>query len=376
MSGIDPSDPDAVRRRLDGLRSEFAGPGSGGGLLRSAAALFRELFGLAGTLAALVGSLQDRLAEEAAKTGALRDRPARCERRQHSRSSERHPDIGGGSDAGASPDAGEDGLGAEAKAGKKPRGGVGGRRKDRGDAVGGSGLRFGPDATAVDIGAMPPEIEGLAADGFESSPSARAAGRRRCRSATWRRAAAAGRRRPNPPAPRSAPRPSRGCPGAPASTSPSSPGCRATGSPGISLLPPAPDAGRERDRRQPQVDGRPGRSGGPASGPAFEAQCLSGAGKLGHRHGRDAGAGRARSRQSGKDEAVLPLAGARRPRRGGVPLRAVPRPPPCQAVPRRLRGHAGRRRLRGLFGACRCAGRDGQAAELPAARQAQLRGAA
>ncbi len=45
MSGIDPHDPEVVRRRLDGLRSEFAGLGSGGGLLRGAAALFRELFG-------------------------------------------------------------------------------------------------------------------------------------------------------------------------------------------------------------------------------------------------------------------------------------------------------------------------------------------
>ncbi len=30
MSGIDPSDPDAVRQRLDGLHAEFAGLGGGG----------------------------------------------------------------------------------------------------------------------------------------------------------------------------------------------------------------------------------------------------------------------------------------------------------------------------------------------------------
>ncbi len=172
MSGIDPSDPDAVRRRLDGLHSEFAGLGSGGGLLRGAAALFRELFGLAGTLSALVGSLQDRLTEEVAKNSALRDQIARYERQQYGRRSEKHPDITGGSDDGASdgaasPDAGKDEPDAEQKAKGKPRGGVTGRKKDRGDAVNDAGLRFGPGATVIDIDVMPPEIEGLAADEFE-----------------------------------------------------------------------------------------------------------------------------------------------------------------------------------------------------------------
>ena len=115
MSGIDPHDPEVVRRRLDGLRSEFAGLGSGGGLLRGAAALFRELFGLAGTLSALVGSLQDRLTEEVAKNSALRDQLARYERQQYGRRSEKRRNSGASSDGGASPDAGEDEPEAERK---------------------------------------------------------------------------------------------------------------------------------------------------------------------------------------------------------------------------------------------------------------------
>ena len=102
MSGIDPSDPEVVRRRLDGLRSEFAGLGSGGGLLRGAAALFRELFGLAGTLSALVGSLQDRLTEEVAKNSALRDQLARYERQQYGRRSEKRRNSGASSDGASS----------------------------------------------------------------------------------------------------------------------------------------------------------------------------------------------------------------------------------------------------------------------------------
>ncbi len=172
MSGIDPHDPEVVRRRLDGLHAEFAGLG-GGGLLRGAVSLFRELFGLAGTLSALVGSLQDRLTEEVAKNSALRDQLARYERQQYGRRSEKRRNADAASDGAASPDAGEDEPEAERKgeaekkAEKKPRGGVNGRKKDRGDAVNGTGLRFGPEATVIDIDVMPPEIDGLAADEFE-----------------------------------------------------------------------------------------------------------------------------------------------------------------------------------------------------------------
>ncbi len=175
MSGIDPSDPDAVRRRLDGLRSEFAGL-SGGGLLRGVASLFRELFGLAGTQSTIIAALQDKLTEEVAKNSALCDQLARYERQQHGRSSEKRRNAGtasegGASDGAATPDAGEDepeaGKTTGKKAGKKPQGGVKGRKKDRGDAVNGAGLRFGPEATVIDIDVMPPEIDGLAAGEFE-----------------------------------------------------------------------------------------------------------------------------------------------------------------------------------------------------------------
>ncbi len=183
MSGIDPSDPDAVRQRLDGLHAEFAGL-SGGGLLRGVASLFRELFGLAGTQSTIIAALQDKLTEEVAKNSALCDQLARYERQQYGQRSEKRRNAGAASDGGASdgaasPDAGEDepeaegkadaeGKGeAEKKAEKKPRGGVNGRKKDRGDAVNGTGLRFGPEATVIDIDVMPPEIDGLAADEFE-----------------------------------------------------------------------------------------------------------------------------------------------------------------------------------------------------------------
>ena len=122
MSGIDPSDPDAVRRRLDGLRSEFAGLG-GGGLLRGVASLFRELFGLAGTQSTIIAALQDKLTEEVAKNSALRDQLARYERQQYGRSSEKRRNAataseGGASDGAATPDAGEDEPETEKKAGK------------------------------------------------------------------------------------------------------------------------------------------------------------------------------------------------------------------------------------------------------------------
>ena len=175
MSGIDPSDPDAVRRRLDGLRSEFAGL-SGGGLLRGVASLFRELFGLAGTQSTIIAALQDKLTEEVAKNSALCGQLARYERQQYGQRSEKRRNAGAATDGGASdgaatPDAGEDEPEAEKKAEKKaerkPQGGVNGRTKDRGDAVNGAGLRFGPEATVIDIDVMPPEIDGLAADEFE-----------------------------------------------------------------------------------------------------------------------------------------------------------------------------------------------------------------
>lgn len=171
MSGIDPSDPDAVRRRLDGLRSEFAVLG-GGRLLRGVASLFRELFGLAGTQSTIIAALQDKLTEEVAKNSALRDQLARYERQQYGRSSEKRRNAataseGGASDGAATPDAGEGEPETEKTAEKEPQGGVNGRTKDRGDAVNGAGLRFGPEAAVIDIDVMPPEIEGLAADEFE-----------------------------------------------------------------------------------------------------------------------------------------------------------------------------------------------------------------
>ena len=167
MSGVDPSDPEAVRRRLDGLRSEFASLVSGGGLLRGVVSLFRELFGLVGTQSAIIAALQDKLTEEAAKNSALCDQIARYERQQYGRRSEKRINAGAASDGGASPDAGKDEPEADGKTERKPQGGVEGRKKDRDGSVNGTGLRFSPAATVIDIDVMPPEIEGLAEDEYE-----------------------------------------------------------------------------------------------------------------------------------------------------------------------------------------------------------------
>ncbi len=127
---------------------------------------------------AIIDALQGKLTEEAAKVSALRDQVARYERQQYGRRSEKRINSGaasntgtasdggssdGGSAGGASPDAGED----EPQAERKPRGGVKGRKKDRDGSVNGAGLRFGPEATVIDIDVMPPEIEGLAEDDYD-----------------------------------------------------------------------------------------------------------------------------------------------------------------------------------------------------------------
>ena len=75
---------------------------------------------------------------------------------------------------------------------------------------------------------------------------------------------------------------------------------------------PAPDAGRERGHRQPKVVEWPGQPGDLAAGARVRGVMPLGSGKLRHRHGRDACAGRARPRQAGEDETMLLLAGARR----------------------------------------------------------------
>ena len=47
------------------------------------------------------------------------------------------------------------------------RGGRPGRKKERGDAVNGTGLRFNENAPVIDIAVTPPEIEGLSEDDYE-----------------------------------------------------------------------------------------------------------------------------------------------------------------------------------------------------------------
>ena len=55
--------------------------------------------------------------------------------------------------------------GADGKDGRG--GGRPGRRKERGDAVNDTGLRFNGQAPVIDIAVTPPEIEGLSVDDYE-----------------------------------------------------------------------------------------------------------------------------------------------------------------------------------------------------------------
>ena len=108
------------------------------------------------TMSATIAEQERQIAELAAQLAALTAHIAQLQRDLYGSRSERNKAGGDGAD-------GEEGSGARDK---RP-GGKPGRRKDRGDSVNGTGLRFNENAPVIDITVTPPEIEGLPEDGYE-----------------------------------------------------------------------------------------------------------------------------------------------------------------------------------------------------------------
>ena len=108
------------------------------------------------TMSATITAQERQIAELAAQLAALTAQIAQLQRDLYGSRSERNKAGGDGSD-------GKEGSGARDK---RP-GGKPGRRKDRGDSVNGTGLRFTGNAPVIDITVTPPEIEGLPEDGYE-----------------------------------------------------------------------------------------------------------------------------------------------------------------------------------------------------------------
>ena len=123
----------------------------------------RSLIELAGRLASdnarmaeKIAAQERQIAELAAQLAALTARIAQLQRDLHGSRSERNKAGGDGAD-------GKEGS----EAGDRRPGGKPGRKKDRGDSVNGTGLRFDGNAPVIDITVTPPEIEGLPEDGYE-----------------------------------------------------------------------------------------------------------------------------------------------------------------------------------------------------------------
>ncbi len=123
----------------------------------------RSLIGLSGRLAsdnaelaATIAAQEGRIAEFVTQIAALTAQIVQLQRDLYGSRSERRKDGVAGSE-------GSDGTDGQ----DSRRGGKAGRRKDRGDAVSDTGLRFGADAPVIDITVPPPEIEGLSEDDYE-----------------------------------------------------------------------------------------------------------------------------------------------------------------------------------------------------------------
>ena len=149
----DVGDVEALGRELSRLLGDGALAPEAGESLRSLIGLSRRLASDRAELAATISAQEGQIAELAAQIAALTAQITQLQRDLHGSRSERRRD---GSEGGNRAD-GKD----------RRRGGKPGRRKDRGDAVNGTGLRFGADAPVIDITVTPPGIEGLAEDGYE-----------------------------------------------------------------------------------------------------------------------------------------------------------------------------------------------------------------
>lgn len=135
----------------------------GGGLQPEADEALRSLITLSGRLAsdkaemaATTAAQERQIAKLMAQITVLTAQITQLQRDLYGSRSEKRKEGGDGSDGKEGPDS------QDSRRGGKP-----GRRKDRGDAVNGSGLRFNDKAPVVDITVTPPEIEGLSEDDYE-----------------------------------------------------------------------------------------------------------------------------------------------------------------------------------------------------------------
>ena len=143
-------------RDLSRLIGDGTLPPEAGEALRSLVDLSGRLASDNTTMAATITAQEARIAELAARGAALAARVAQLQRDLYGSRSERNKAGGDGSD-------GKEGSGArDSRPGGKP-----GRKKDRGDAVSDTGLRFSADAPVIDITVTPPGIEGLSEDDYE-----------------------------------------------------------------------------------------------------------------------------------------------------------------------------------------------------------------
>ena len=154
-----PSDVGAVEelgRDLSRLLGDGALPPEAEEALRSLIALSRRLASDKAGMAATIAAQEGQIAALAAQAAALTAQIAQLQRDLYGSRSERRGDGADGSD---------DDEGADGKDGRG--GGRPGRRKERGDAVNDTGLRFNGQAPVIDIAVTPPEIEGLSVDDYE-----------------------------------------------------------------------------------------------------------------------------------------------------------------------------------------------------------------
>ena len=140
--------------------SRFLGDGT---LPPEAEEALRSLIELSGRLApdnaemaATITAQEGRIAELVAQIAALAAQIAQLQRDLYGSRSERRKEAGDGSEGGNVADR-QDGR----------RGGRPGRKKERGDAVSDTGVRFNGTAPVIDITVKPAEIEGLSENDYE-----------------------------------------------------------------------------------------------------------------------------------------------------------------------------------------------------------------
>ena len=113
-----------------------------------------RLAALQGDLAATISAHEGKLADLVAQVTALSAQIVRLERTLYGSRSEKKKDSAQGTDDASAADT-------------RRRGGKPGRRKERGDALSDTGLRFNDKAPVVDITVMPPESEGLSPENYD-----------------------------------------------------------------------------------------------------------------------------------------------------------------------------------------------------------------